>query len=427
MRYAGLDIHTRVVQAVVLDAAGQTLLSERFEMSRERLERFARHHLGADCELALEATVNSWAVAEVLEPHCARLVVSNPLRTRAIAEAKIKTDRVDAMVLAQLLRSGYLPEVWQPDAATRLQRRLTTQRAGLSHDRTRIKNRIHALLHQRLITAPRGSLFVPRGRRWLASLELDPQGAQALQIELRLLDAVEAELARLQRTIAREAYQDPRARLLITLPGVDVTVAHGLLSAIGDPSRFASADRAAAYLGLVPSTHQSAEHCYQGPITKQGRGHVRWLLIQAAQHVDRHPGPLGQFFRRLARRKCRNVAVVATARKLVTIAWHMLRSNEPYRYAQPLLTQAKLSRLRVTATNRRRTGGNPKGSGRHSNYGTGQRTRRVPSLAELCLSENLPQPQPLSRGERRMLASTKLTAFHQSLQSHAIQPRRKGG
>jgi transposase len=100
--------------------------------------------------VALEATTNCWAIASILEPLCTEVVVSNPLRTRAIAEAKIKTDRVDALVLAQLLRCDYLPRVWFPDEQTRQMRQRSSERANLSADRTRLKNRIHAVLHQRL-------------------------------------------------------------------------------------------------------------------------------------------------------------------------------------------------------------------------------------------------------------------------------------
>ena len=134
------------------------------------------------------------------------------------------------------------------------------------------------------------------------------------------------------------------------------------MAALGDVKRFPDADRAAAYLGLVPSTHQSGQHCYHGRITKQGASHARWMLVQAAQQVGRHPGPLGLFFRRLARKKNRNVAVVATARKLITIAWHMLMNNEPYRYAQPKTMEAKFSRLRIRATGRKTKAAPPKGN-----------------------------------------------------------------
>jgi hypothetical protein len=126
-----------------------------------------------------------------------------------------------------------------------------------------------------------------------------------------------------------------------------------MLAAWGDAKRFPDGDHAASYLGLAPCTKQSAEHCYHGPITKRGNALARWMLIEAAQHLDKHPGPLGNFFRRLARKKNRNVAVVAAARKLAVIGWQMLTSGEPYRYAIPRSTEAKLAKLRGQATGRR--------------------------------------------------------------------------
>jgi transposase len=121
----------------------------------------------------------------------------------------------------------------------------------------------------------------------------------------------------------------------MTLPGVSLVLAQTLWAVLGAVERFRDADHAASYLGLVPSTHQSGRHCYHGPITKEGHRHARSLLVQSAQSVTEHPGPLGAFFRRIAKRRGHNVAVVATARKLVVIAWHMLKANEPYRHARP--------------------------------------------------------------------------------------------
>jgi hypothetical protein len=130
-------------------------------------------------------------------------------------------------------------------------------------------------------------------------------------------------------------------------------------------------------------------YCYHGPITKQGSRHGRWMLIQATQHASAHPGPLGVFFRRLARKKNRNVAVVAPARKLVTIAWHILRNNEPYRYAQPQTVHAKYSRLRVRITGIRKQGGS-KGQRCPASYGSEGRTRAVPALDDIYSAEGLP-------------------------------------
>jgi len=426
MPFAALDIHLKSVEAVLLDDAGALQWRGQFPATRAALLAFARRYLTGRHRVALEATFHSWAIAELLQPFVAEVVVSNPLRTRAIAEAKIKTDRVDATVLAHLLRLDYLPRVWQPDADTRRLRRETTERAALVADRTRLKNRIHAVLHQRLIAAPAGDLFTPAGRRWLDALELDPPGRQSLDRHLRHLAFLEREIDLQRQTLCRQAYEDPRVKLLMTLPGVDFSVAQALLAALGAVNRFPTPEQAAAYLGLVPSTRQSAEHCYHGPITKQGRAHSRWLLVQAAQHLDRHPGPLGVFFRRLARKKNRNVAVVATAHKLVLIAWHMLRHNEPYRYAQPKTVEAKFTRLRVGATGQRKRGGIPKGAPRPAAYATGVRTRSVAGLDELYAGEQLPPPAPASEGERRMLAQTGTAAYAEAIRRRGRTPRGRG-
>ncbi len=125
IRYVGLDVHKHVVEACVVNAAGKVVGRERFALSRQILATFAAKILRPADQVALEATTNCWAVADALRPHVARVVVSNPMATQAIAQAKVKTDKVDAQVLAQLLRCDFLPEVWPPDEATRRLRELT--------------------------------------------------------------------------------------------------------------------------------------------------------------------------------------------------------------------------------------------------------------------------------------------------------------
>ena len=165
----------------------------------------------------------------------------------------------------------------------------------------------------RLIETPE-SLFDTAGQDWLAKLlpTLNAQGQLLISSDLRLLSAVQQEIETLGQQLAKQGWQDQRVRLLMTLPGVDVTVAESVLAALGDIERFPTPEQAAAYVGLVPSTRQSADKCYHGPITKRGNNQARWMLVQAAQHIGKHPGPLGHFFRRLKQRKNHNVAVVAT-------------------------------------------------------------------------------------------------------------------
>ena len=423
-RFVGLDAHKRQVTACILDADGQVVREGTLSLVEAEWNRLIEL-LQPNDQVALEATTHCWELARRLRPHVARVVVSNPLLTRAIAHAKVKTDRVDARVLAHLLRLDYLPEVWHPDESTLRLRQLSARREVLVRQRTALRNRIHSVLAMRLLVPPCG-LFTKKGQAWLQELlqsdQLDEDARLMLQSDLQLLQAVQEQINGFEQRLAEQAYPEESIRLLMTLPGVDVVVAVSLWSAIGDIRRFPSPDHLASYLGLVPSTRQSADRCYHGSITKRGRSQARWMVIQAAQQAARHPGPLGHFFRRLKRRKGHNVAVVATARKLVTIAWHLLTKREPYRYAVPQATEAKLARLRVRATGERRRGGAPKGQKATAKRPGGSRT--IKSLDRVYASEQLPPRQPLPAGERRVLRSQKLTDFVERLARDHVVPRR---
>jgi transposase len=423
-RFVGLDVHKRQITACFVDGEGRKLETRTFELTRAKLMHFAKHVLRPTDQVALEATTNCWAVARVLQDHVARVVVSNPLVTKAIAQAKIKTDKVDAHVLAQLLRCDFLPEVWHPDTITQQLRELTGRRAALVQQRTALRNRIHSALAMRLIEAPE-SLFDSAGQDWLTKLlpTLDAQGQLLISSDLRLLSAVQQEIETLGQQLAKQGWQDQRVRLLMTLPGVDLTVAESVLAALGDIERFPTPEQAAAYLGLVPSTRQSADKCYHGPITKRGNNQARWMLIQASQHIGKHPGPLGHFFRRLKQRKNHNVAVVATARKLVMIAWHMLRKNEPYRYAISRTTETKLAKLRVQATGQSRKKCPAKRTKRTVKLPGGSRV--IKSLDRVYASEGLPARQPLTAGEERTIAATQSAQFVADLAHDHVVPRKQ--
>ena len=394
MRYVGLDVHKRTVRACVLNERGEGVLEMSVACTRNDLLAFCSTHLRPDDQVAMEATTNVWSVAELIRPHVERVVVSNPLRTKAIAQAKVKTDKIDARVLAQLLRCDYLPEVWTPDERTQRLRQLTTARTMLMNDRTRIKNRIQSLLATRLIRCPYATLFAKRSIAWLSTLELDEADRCMLDAQLRLLAAVDRELKALDEQLQSWAEAEPDAKLLMTLPGVSHASALTLLAALGEVGRFRDGDHAASYLGLAPSTRQSGGRCYHGRITKAGNSHARWMLTQGVQHLAHEPGPLGAFFRRIARRKGRQVAVVAAARKLVVIAYLMLKHQEPYRYAKPETVRRKFNRLHRTA------GRAPE--------------RASADLGQICRDGGLPSLRAydeLPAGERRMLAATGTADF----------------
>jgi transposase len=413
MRFIGLDLHKWTVEACALDPAGKVAFRCSVPCDRAALEGFARERLRPDDKVAVEATTNTWAVAEILRPHVAAVVVGNPLQIKAIAQAKVKTDEIDARVLAHLLRCDYLPAVWHPDENTQKLRQLATVRSNLVTDRTRLKNRIHGTLAQILVAPPDGGPFTNAGREWLAAVALPADARRMIDAYLRLYDAVDRELVAVDELIMAAAHADERAKLLMTLPGVAHGVAVSLLAALGDLSRFEDGDHAASYLGLVPITRQSGGKCYHGRITKAGSGHTRSMLVQAAQHAANHPGPIGAFFRRLTKRKTRNVAVVATARKLVTVAYLMLKNNEPYRYAKPETVRLKLALVRRAAGEKRSRSPKPVAPPAEGRLNT------------IYARAGLPQartPEEWPAGEQRTLAEAGATAFAE--QVHAEKPRK---
>jgi transposase len=336
VRVIGLDIHRSFAEAAAL-LEGQLTRLGRVEMRRDRLEEFARAALTHDDHVVVEATGNAAAVAEALGPHVGRVVIANPKQVRLIAHARIKTDAIDAAVLAKLYASGFLPEVWVPDGPTQALRRRVTRRTQLVRQRTRLKNIVQSILHAHLVPpCPHGDMSGPTGRAWLARQLLPEDGRLAVERHVALLERLAEDLRVAERDLARRAPGDEAVRRLMTIPGVDMVAAVGLAAAIGDVGRLPGPERLVAHLGLNPSARQSGEGpAHHGRITEQGRGHARGMPVEAAWAAARSPGPLRAFFRRVSARRGQHVAAVAAARKLAVVAWHLPRRGEDCAWVRP--------------------------------------------------------------------------------------------
>jgi transposase len=337
----GLDVHKTFIQVCEVDLDGKRLREFRVGASASEIEAFARTLKKSDL-VALEATFHTWAIHDILRRYAGQVVVANPLEVKAIAHARIKSDKVDAHILAQLLRMGFLPEVSMPDADTWELRQLVSHRRHLVKHRVALKNTIQALLNRRLQHFTGPSIFTRKGRAWLAALELEPAECFMLDNALQLLDATNLSLGAVDTELASRAAVREKVKLLMTIPGIDITVAVGLVAAIGDVERFDSPGKLATYFGLVPRMSQSAARCYHGRITKSGNSTARHLAIEASQVLARSASPLTATYHRLRRKRGHNVAVTALARKLIVLIWHMLSKNQPYRYAALQTTQRKL-------------------------------------------------------------------------------------
>lgn len=363
MRIIGLDVHRSFAEVAILEN-GKLRSGGRIVLQHEPVVAFART-LRADDEVVLEATGNSAILVRLIAPFVRRVVVANPVQVRAIAWAKVKTDKIDAGVLAKLHASGFLPEVWVPDEETQTRRRVAAERTQLVSHMTRLKNRIQSVLHANLIPRYAGALFGKRGRAWLDAQPLAEDQKRTIARHLGELDRIGAELAELDKVLANEALGDDRVRRLMTIGGVNAVVAMSVLAAIGEITRFASPEKLVSYLGLNPRVRQSGERpAFHGRITKQGRAHARAMLVEAAWSVVSGPGPLRAFFLRIRAKRGNQVAAVATARKLAVLIWHLLSKGQDYAWSRPALLQWKLRELELKAGSPSRRGGNKPGPAR---------------------------------------------------------------
>lgn len=362
-RYFGIDLAKRETQLAVLDAEGVQISQKRFATTREEFVALAGELREGDT-IALEVTTNSTSIARLIRDNSkgTRIIVSNPIKTKVIAQAKIKTDKIDARVLAELARVGYLPEVWLPDEDTEALRQFVTDRVSLVKRRTECKNCVHSVLHRNLVRQTKTDLFGTGGRYWLETIisgtpddgtlipELDRLRMGSLLNEIDRIDALVADLESVIASyIAVRPHLKEQLDRLLSITGVNLVVAAGLIATIGDVTRFPDKKKLAAYLGVVPSTYQSGDSSRNGRITKQGRAEARWLLIEAAEHLRKSPGPARALFNRVAKKRGHNVAVTAVARKLIELVHHLLTHNEDYIYRLPRLTQEKRARVRFLA------------------------------------------------------------------------------
>ena len=356
MRFIGLDVHLDFCEIAICEA-GKVRSAGRVPSSPEGVQVLA-NSLGPDDHVALEATGNALAIARLLEPHAARVVVAATKELRAITEAKVKTDRRDARTLARLLAAGLLTGCWLPDEATRALRRRLARRAQLVRQRTRCKNEVHAVLMRNLKgRPPMSDVFGKRGRAWLAELELPADERETVDGCVRQINFVDGEIAILEQAIAEHALGSADVRRLMTVPGVSLMTATTFMAAVGDIERFPDPRKLVSYLGLDPKVRQSGSSpARHGRISKQGAAQARQMLTEAAFVAVSTAGPMRAFYERLRARRGSQIAIVAVARKLAVLFWHLLTRDQDYAFARPSLTRKKLRALELRAGAQRHPG-----------------------------------------------------------------------
>lgn len=275
--------------------------------------------------------MDGWGwLSDYLESCGHEVHLANPYKVKLIAESRAKTDKVDARVLAHLMRLGYLPESYVAGRALRDRRSFLRYRMRLIQQRTRHKNQIHRLLRMEGIESPEVTdLFGKTGRAWLEKVcVLRPVHERIKRETLQMLDhtvlyasAIDKEL---KQTVSEEA------KRLMTIPGIGIFIANVILAEAGDIRRFATPKHFAGYTGLVCSQRSSGGRQHFGKITKQGNKILRWVFVEAAQKAKISDPNLRSFADRIASKKGRGRATVALARKLAEITWHVLMKKQAY-------------------------------------------------------------------------------------------------
>ena len=318
--YLGVDLHKKSCWVTVLDTDGHQLDSRKLGTEKwELLEYFEKVEKPA--AVAVEATFNWYYFLNVIEPLGLELHLVHPWKTRAIASARIKHDKLDSRILAELLRTGFLAEAWIAPRPVREERQLLRYRVNTVRWATRSKNCIHAVLNRNGIRSPLRSPFGPQGREFLEKAELPGTDRWEVKGQLARLDLLGEQIKELDREVRKRAKASPVAQALEEIPGVGSFIASLLVAEIGDIRRFPTAKHLASYTGLVPSLYASGEHRWAGAITKQGSSILRWALVQAAHRAAVSPR-FQSYYQRQREKHGAGKATVALARKLVVTVFY---------------------------------------------------------------------------------------------------------
>jgi len=339
MKYMGIDYHKQHFVATTMNEKGKVLSTEKVSTDRDSIRHyFKKANAKGDVKAVMEACYGWEYFYDEVEDLVEELIMAHPLKTRLIAEARIKTDTIDSQTLAHLLRADLIPKAYAPAAETRDKKNLLRYRSSLTAMKVRIKNMIHAVLARNHIEdkdfKALSDKFGQKGRSYLRAVSLKGTDTMILNQYLDLLGETEGKIRAAETQIRLVCRQDKTCQLLKTVPGIGDILAVTLRYEIDDIERFVSAGKLCSYAGLVPSTYSSGNRTYQGKITKQGDKWLRWAMIEAAQRAPLNDAWLESFYMRIAK-KGRKLARVAVARKLLEIIYRIWKEQKPY-YHRPV-------------------------------------------------------------------------------------------
>lgn len=326
--YIGVDLHKKTCYVTIMNNDGKVKKQIEISTETDKVSKLFKRY--PDVPVAVESTMNWIPFYENLESLGCKVLLSNPLQTKAIAHARIKNDKVDSEVLADLLRTNLLPTAYIQPRKIRDLKEIVRERANFVEIRTKIKNKIHSVLFKTNSRHEYTNLYGKAGIEWLSNLELRDVYRQELDRYLETLKHLNEQVDKISEIIENTAKVDFDCKLLMTIPGISYYSALMIKSEIGDISRFKSASKLCSYAGLIPSTYASADKVRHGRITKRGSKWLRKTLIDAITSGSRNHNRIGAFYKKLKKSKGAGKAKVAAGRKLCAIIFAILTDQAPF-------------------------------------------------------------------------------------------------
>ena len=344
MVYIGMDVHQKSTVFCFFDPAAEESRQHR-TVTRPTTEEAIGETLaplGGQCQVAFEIGTQAQWIASIVRPLAAEVQVANPSRIPWLFRDGRKNDRIDAYKLVTLLYLRQLPTVHLPQADVSAWRALINHRRKLVTQRTQIKNQIRAVLRAFGRRCPFKNLWTFRGQVWLSSQVFDEARTLmvlTLQDELTFFDN---KLAAIEKKLDDIARARPTVALLRTIPGIGPRSAEAILAFTDDVGRFPDRKSFASYFGMTPTEDSSGGVRRFGHISKRGPSVVRWVLVEAAYVAVRKNAELRKFYERIHRgnKDRKKKAIVAVGRKLLTIAYAMLRDQKPFEAGKVLRSAA---------------------------------------------------------------------------------------
>jgi transposase len=328
--YLGIDLHLKRTYAVLMDSTGQ-VIDER-QISNLDITKYLEKEVPRQTCAVLEATRNWDFMYDLLSEHVAQVELAHPKELKAIASAAVKTDQIDAKVLANLARLNFLPTSYAAPKEIRDLRLYIRHRMWLVRQRTQAKNRIHAVIARYNLVSPKKDLFGVGGREFLerSLAHVRPMAKRVIEDQLRVIDHLTTQIEALEADLKLSEEDNKIIKLLKTMPGVGQLSALTILAEIGDIRRFNSPKALCHWAGLTPRVRKSDLVVRHGRITKEGSPYLRATMTRAATIASRVSKRWNHVHRKMLPRCGRTGAKVAVARRLLTVVYFMLTRQEPY-------------------------------------------------------------------------------------------------